>query len=296
MRPSTSRDAALRLACALTFPVLALSLASCAGGIAGGTLSLEAEADLMPKLEGLLADRPLPAGWSLAVPGQRPTATLSLQVLAPSLPIPRGAGIVGMRYLAASADLAEDIFTVSSRRAEDRGLVPLESIALPRRALAVDGLWPGNPGYPFAQRLILTLRSAKSGRAFASLHGSIGKWLEKSTAEASDDPLPLDLAAAGDIQVGEYQWPLLAGGEEGLSSLLRGGVLALLRKPYVAVANLESPISARGFPNPRKRFRFRMPPGERSRAQEGRSGPPSPEQQSRFRFRRHGLRGHDSRP
>jgi poly-gamma-glutamate synthesis protein (capsule biosynthesis protein) len=247
---------------ALAFFILALSFASCAGGTVGGTLSLEAEADLMPRLKALLADRPLPAGWLLAAPGERPTATLSLQVLAPSLPLPRGAAFVGTRYLAASADLAEDIFTVSSERAEERGLLPLESIVLPRRALAVDGLWPGNPGYPYAQRLILSVRSAKSGRVFGvSPHGSIAMWLEKASAEASGDPLPLDLAAAGDIQVGEYQWPLLAGGEEGLSSLLRGGALALLRKPDIAVANLESSISARGFPNPRKRFRFRMPPG-----------------------------------
>jgi poly-gamma-glutamate synthesis protein (capsule biosynthesis protein) len=261
--PRASKKAALWPLGALVIAALALSFAACGGDIRGGTLSLDADADLLPRLKKLLADRPLPTGWILATSSDRAAVAISLRSLAPSLPLPRGAVIIGTRYLAASAELADDVFSVSSRRALESGLVSLESIVLPRRALAVDGLWPGDPDYPFAQRLVLSVSSAGSGQTFwASSYGSISKWLEDvAEAAKASDPRPLVLAAAGDIQIGEKQWPLLAKGEEGLSSLIRGGVLDLLRKPDIAVANLESSISVRGIPNPRKRYRFRMPPG-----------------------------------
>jgi poly-gamma-glutamate synthesis protein (capsule biosynthesis protein) len=221
--------------------------------------------DLMPRLEALVADRPLPHGWSLSSGNRQvtPDATISLEALPSGTPLPRGSFFSGTRYLSASADLADRAFSVSAFQAEERGLLPLESVTLPRRALAVDGLMPGEAGYPFAQRLALSLRPTDAGRrAQTAFPTTILKWLEEvADASASSDPHPLVLASAGDIQVGETQWPLLAGGEAGLASLLRGGVLDLLRKSDVAVANLEAPISSRGTPNPRKRFRFIMPPG-----------------------------------
>jgi poly-gamma-glutamate synthesis protein (capsule biosynthesis protein) len=215
----------------------------------------------MPRLEAIVAGYPLPAGWRLPTPSEsttsRPIVSISLLAASRSEPLPRGAFPCGTRYLAAQADIAQDLYSVSPRRAEEIGLSPLESIVPPRRALAVDGIWPGKAGYPFVQRLILSLRAPAGDSG-----GAIVKWLAAAAAAAAArDPRPIDLATAGDIQVGESEWPLLSGSEEGLSSLLRGGVLDLLRRPDIAVANLESTISARGFPNPRKRFRFRMPPG-----------------------------------
>ena len=213
----------------------------------------------MPRLKAIVAEYPLPVGWRLATSSDsaapRPTATIALFAASRSEPLPRGAFLCGTRYLAAQADIAQDLYSVSPRRAEEIGLSPLESIVPPRRALAVDGIWPGRAGYPFAQRLILSFHDPAGGSG-----GAIVKWLA-AAASAARDPRPIDLAAAGDIQVGESEWPLLSGSENGLSSLLRGGVLDLLRRPDITVANLESTVSVRGFPNPRKRFRFRMPPG-----------------------------------
>ncbi len=247
------------MTCALALAVLAESCV--VRGPIGGTLTLEAEPELMPRLEAIVAGYPLPAGWRLPTPSEsttsRPIVSISLLAASRSEPLPRGAFPCGTRYLAAQADIAQDLYSVSPRRAEEIGLSPLESIVPPRRALAVDGIWPGKAGYPFVQRLILSLRAPAGDSG-----GAIVKWLAAAAAAAAArDPRPIDLATAGDIQVGESEWPLLSGSEEGLSSLLRGGVLDLLRRPDIAVANLESTISARGFPNPRKRFRFRMPPG-----------------------------------
>ncbi len=246
----------------MAFSVLSLCLTACDGGARGGRLSLDAEPDLMPRLEALLADRPLPEGWQVASTGNPPTVVITLKALPSGAALPSGSFFSGARHLAASVDIADDRFSVSRRIAEEMGLLPLESIVAPRRALSVDGTWPGQPGYPFAQRLSLSARPSTSGHAYKTVPKTILKWLEQAAATAaSGDPRPLVLAVAGDIQVGEAQWPLLAQGEAGLASLLRGGVIDLLRKPDVAVANLEAPISVRGNPNPRKRFQFRMPPG-----------------------------------
>jgi poly-gamma-glutamate capsule biosynthesis protein CapA/YwtB (metallophosphatase superfamily) len=228
-----------------------LLMPSCSTG--GGRLSLEAEPELMPRLEAIASARPLPRGWTLDPVGS--SAVLSLELLPLAAPLPRGARLSGQRFLAASVDLASDLFSASAVRAAELGLAPLESIEAPRRALAVDGLWPGNPGYPFTRSLALSIKPSGSAR----LPRALEAWLADAASAASEAP-PIKLAAAGDIQVGERQWPLIARGEDGLRSLL-GGILGELREADFAVGNLEAPITARGYPNPRKRFRFRMPPG-----------------------------------
>ncbi len=247
---------------------LLVALAACLSGCAadpGGIVSLEAEAGLMPRLEAILAASPLPQGWELAgavgnseaAPPRAVALALTASPLGAALP--RGAEACGSLYLAASADIGENLYSVSAGQAEALGLSPLEDIALPRRALAVNGVWPGKPGYPFARRLALSARSL-DGRS--SPPRSLAKWMLEAAAEASmGDPYPVELAAAGDIQVGEYQWPLIVDGERGLVALLRDGVMGFLRAPDIAIANMEAPISARGYPNPRKRYLFRMPPG-----------------------------------
>ncbi len=219
--------------------------------------------DLAPRLEAIVAEHPLPPGWSLAPSGKvapLPSAAsleLTLGEATPGGAAPRGAEPCGLRYMAAHVGLEENLYSTSASRALSLGLTPLETIVLPRRALAVDGLWPGMRGYPFYQTLYLILRGLK-GRPDAA----IKKWLaDTASALATRDSRPIKVAAAGDIQVGEAEWPLLDGREAGLSSLLRGGVLDLLRHPDIAVANIEAPISARGYPNPLKRYLFRMPPG-----------------------------------
>jgi poly-gamma-glutamate capsule biosynthesis protein CapA/YwtB (metallophosphatase superfamily) len=255
MRKAPPLDAAIAALCALAFASLLLT--SCAGG-SGGSYSIAAEPELLPTLEALIGARPLPRGWRAAPPGEPSDLELRVVALPAGSPQPRGASPCGTRYFAASVDLAAEQYSIDASRAAELGLAPLESIILPRRALAVDGLWPGKPGYPFVETLFLSAISMGPRR----LPGPIAAWVAEAAASAvAQDGRPIDLAAAGDIQVGENQWPLLAAGEAGLSSLLRGGVLGLIRNPDLAIANLEAPISARGYPNPRKRFKFRMPPG-----------------------------------
>ncbi|HOX47574.1 MAG TPA: CapA family protein [Spirochaetia bacterium] len=149
-------------------------------------LRLETASEEAAVLKGHLADHPLPKGWRLVGPaaagdgaaaasgaaaGVAADAVLSLAWVrvahseagdeAGSRGVSAaGRPSLGRRYLAAAAGLAEPVYSLGSLEAEARGLEPLEGIRLPRRALAVEGLWPGEEGYPYEEELILSIGPA----------------------------------------------------------------------------------------------------------------------------------------
>jgi len=265
-----------RLRCLFSLPLVFPFLVVLSCGPRGGSLALEADAELMPRLRALVAAESLPRGWTVVEAGEpgggsageRPGPPLARLGLAwePAGPVASSAArSLGRRYLAAAVDLSDERYSLGAGEARDLGLVPLESILPPRRALAVDGLWPGKSAYPFTESLNLSFQPARGER----LPRAIAAWLDeaaraelgRAAAGAAESGEPLELAAAGDIQVGEYQWPLLAGGEAGLRSLMGAPLLSLLRGSDLALANLEAPVTVRGYPNPLKRYQFRMLPG-----------------------------------
>jgi hypothetical protein len=111
-------------------------------------LSLEADPSLMPRLESIVAALPPPKAWTIASSADNPDYTLSLEARDDKDTTIAGASLCGIEYFAASADLSDDLFSVSSERAREIGLEPLEAIVPPRRALAVDGAWPSSPAIP----------------------------------------------------------------------------------------------------------------------------------------------------
>jgi poly-gamma-glutamate synthesis protein (capsule biosynthesis protein) len=220
------------------------------------SLALVADPGLMPRLESIVARSPLPEGSKVAANAADAEVLISLEPADDGAKGGKGAALCGTEYLAAAAPLAGDLYSTSPGRAEAIGLESLEAIAPPRRALAVDGAWPASPGYPFARGLLLSAGGRRGGAA----PGAIVRWVRAAAAAAAAaDEAPFTLTAVGDIQVGEAEGPALVGG--GIASLLRGGVLEHLRGSDLSIANLESPISSRGAPNPKKRYHFRMPPG-----------------------------------
>lgn len=261
MRRSTlaARAAAIAAVAALSSAFL-----SCGAGALGGArrAQLAADAELLPRLERILADNPLPAGWSL-VEGGKGQAQVKLRLEARlEARAPAGtaedAGSCGSYYRAAAVQLADARYSVTREEAVRLGLAGLESIAPPERALAVDGLWPGEEGYPFSYELRLSAE-ARGGKTPAA---EIGRWLAKAAArERSAATRPLSLAAGGDIQVGEEQAASILGDGSRLEGLISPALLGRIRSADFAVANLESPISSRGEPNPKKRYQFRMPSG-----------------------------------
>jgi poly-gamma-glutamate synthesis protein (capsule biosynthesis protein) len=236
-------------------------LASC--GNPAITVSFEAEPALKPRLESILASVPLPANCTRVEDSNKAGFRVVLKTSAKGTTFPAGDALCGTVYYAAAADLASREYSVSAERAEELGMEALETIVPPRRALAVNGLWPSSPRYPFARRLVLSAEGSAAGSSrSAAVPAKLLGWIAAAAKIAvAADKAPLLLTAAGDIQVGEAQGPILLGGEAGLRELLHGDIIDRLRRADLAFANLENPLSSRGEPNPRKRYRFRMPPG-----------------------------------
>jgi len=248
------RTSAVAALAALSAAALASALAGCSAR--GGSYELVADPSLMSRLEGLVAASPLPPGWSRAETGIAADAIVELSV-------DGGAGLssrAGTRYLAAAVPIADRRYSVGPEEARSLGLQPLEAVEPPERALAVDGRWPGESGYPFVERLTLSVRRSRSRNAPFSKRSPLAAWLEAAAAAADvSDLRPVRLAAAGDFQAAQRHGRLLAQGE--IEALLRGGIVERIRSADVAAVNFEGVASARGEPNPRKRFHFRMPPG-----------------------------------
>jgi poly-gamma-glutamate synthesis protein (capsule biosynthesis protein) len=228
----------------------------------GGPIALAADGDLKPRLERIVERNPLPEGWTIAKAGEIPSWTLRLEASSQGSAPSESGALCGNYYLAAAVDLADERYSTSKDKAEELGLQDLETIAPPRRALAVGSLWPGQVGYPFAYDLALSASSTVAGEAIPS---ALEAWIKTSaTKEKASSSSPLLLAAAGDIQVRQERASAIAGGTESLDKLIAPALVERIRGADFAVANLETPISGRGEPNPKKHYQFRMPRGSSS--------------------------------
>jgi poly-gamma-glutamate capsule biosynthesis protein CapA/YwtB (metallophosphatase superfamily) len=231
-------------------------------GAQGGPIALAAEGDLKPRLERIVERNPLPEGWTVAKAGETPSWTLRLEASPQGASPSESSASCGSYYRATAVDLADERYSVSEDEAERLGLEDLETIVPPRRALSVDSLWPGQVGYPFTYDLTLSASSSAIGGAIPS---ALEAWIKASAAKEKDSSSsPLLLAAAGDIQVRQERASAIAGGKESLGRLIAPALLERIRRADFAVANLETPISGRGEPNPKKHYQFRMPRGSSS--------------------------------
>ncbi|MBL8968013.1 MAG: CapA family protein, partial [Spirochaetaceae bacterium] len=169
--------------------------------------------------------------------------------------------VLGRRPLALAAPFDHPRYSLSLAEAREARPplrpLPLEDIGLPERAVAVEGRWPGEPGYPFEEELVLCLEAAP--RAIEAWARGLGRAVRKAGAPAPRPDAGLTIGAVGDIAVSDTDAALLAAGKGGLGRLL-GPVLPLLAGPDILAGNLEGVVSGLGEPNPRKRFRFRFDP------------------------------------
>ncbi len=225
----------------------------------GGRVALSVEGPLATRAAAVVAREPLPPGWSPAAPGTKADASVSLAAAEPGAGAAGAAAFVaGRLWLAPALDLADARYALSETEARAVGLEELAAILPPRRAPRVDGRWPGEEGYPLARSLLLSVAGPGGSRPPRAL----AAWADRAAAAArAAEERPSVLMAVGDMQAGAAEAPILAAGGARNRELLRGGLVDALRGADFLVGNLEGPVSARGSPNPRKRFLFRMPPG-----------------------------------
>jgi poly-gamma-glutamate synthesis protein (capsule biosynthesis protein) len=234
---------------------LALGLiASCAPSRT--EISIECEQSLRPKLDELLRQVPLPKGYALES-GTQCALKLSYASAKTS---PAGATAsegAGTLWRGVALPLDDPRFDLSVKDAASLGTEPLDEICPPLRAPKIDGFWPGEPGYPLAYRLTLSLNATHGGIPHELL-----AWLETAAKTASaQEARPIVLAATGDLETGTYGSSQLLKGENGIVRLLSPQLLSAMQTSDILVGNLEGQITARGDPDPTKRYRFRFPPG-----------------------------------
>jgi hypothetical protein len=236
-------------AAALTVFAAALSL--CAASLAALDVRLAVPGPLWEPWQQTLAAHPLPEGVRL-VDGGGEGPGISLRAFWGAPPFMPGRWtVVQTRVLAPAAPLG-------ARASGDEPVQSLESITLPFVALSVEGLFPGDPGYPLVQRVALILQGADPG---------LDSWFD-GLAEAAGSTAPdsVDwIGVVGDIMPSRGVDSLLAR-PDGLERVF-GDTLPVLRGCDMLIGNLEGAATRRGS-RAAKSFTFRFDPAALSRLAE----------------------------
>ena len=156
-------------------------------------------------------------------------------------------GAVSVQILAATVYWTDSRDSLAVHELEDApgvSVLPLEEVRPPRRILAVDGLLPGEPGYPLLEWTL-------------SLHPRSGRpYRNADSVSRPEAPEFFRVAAVGDIMPGRgFDSLLMAPG--GRTEAL-GDVAALLSDPDLLIGNLETAVTGHSEAIP-KSYNFRVP-------------------------------------
>ena len=128
---------------------------------------------------------------------------------------------------------------------------PLDEIRPPEKALAVDGLYPGDGGYPLVDEVIVRLDTA----AVPEKGASILEWFRGIPEPPARRVVRI--AAVGDIMPGRGVDRVLLGSPDALERIF-GDTLPVLRGADLALGNIEGAITLRTGRVPKSyNFRFR---------------------------------------
>ncbi|HAW85256.1 MAG: hypothetical protein A2087_12190 [Spirochaetes bacterium GWD1_61_31] len=229
---------------------LTLALVSCAKATPPTPVWLELPALDWVNLEGLLVDHPLPAGFerSLEPTKLRVSFSTRLENQPDDDGLANYPGLISGRWLAVALPYNHDSIGLTLPQALARAHLPLNQISSPLRAAPVDGLLPGETGYPLTELLVAQLSGSQDP--------ALLDWLTKLTPRPTRPQL---IGAVGDIVIRGEGEPSLARADGDPAALL-GDVLPHLRSRDLLLGNLETTVSTGGEPNLIKRFRFRIHP------------------------------------
>lgn len=179
-----------------------------------------------------------------------------------ALPAGKATRAVASSYYALSADWLADRESIDAATMSLEQAValaePLEAIRLPRRVLAYDGLYPGDPGYRLVRTVsvtVETVQAAASPARHKRLQTAALEYLRSFPVAA--EPAGLSwLGAAGDVMPGQGTSKLLL--QPGGPAKVFRRLLPVMQAQDILVANLETAVTDRGTEWP-KTFRFRMP-------------------------------------
>ena len=161
------------------------------------------------------------------------------------------------RWYAPEVPFASTVFEVSAAEAEiNCALRPLESITLPQRGVAVDGLYPGETGYPLRRDTVLFVEQNPEIGAEAETVAKLESWLG-SFSYTDTDPGLLWFAAVGDMMPGRGVSSILQS-ESGLDTVF-SDTLPYLENADILAGNLEGAVT-NGGRIAEKSYTFRFAP------------------------------------
>jgi poly-gamma-glutamate capsule biosynthesis protein CapA/YwtB (metallophosphatase superfamily) len=211
---------------------------------------LDVPEDLLPVWQGMIAAAPFPAAVEPRARPVPPDAGVDAILLVRKDPAAPHAGpgfrwkTVKLDFRAPASFLGDDRDSAASGGTEPP-VVPLESIRLPSIALAVDGLYPGQPGYPYCVETELGLRSRDP---------LLVSWFE-SVPEAARPPI-VWIGAVGDVMPARGVDRLLL--SRGPVAVF-GDTLPILGGCDLLFGNLEAAATLAGSPE-KKSYTFRFDP------------------------------------
>lgn len=161
---------------------------------------------------------------------------------------PRGIVIAAQTY-APVTDFLDPRISVSLEDvvARDVAAMPLEEIRLPQKALAVDGLYPDDPGYPLRRRVEIVTRGAIE---------EIEEWARLVAFDTVEEVG--FVAAVGDLMVSRGVDDILVLRENGIADIF-GDTAPILQNADLTLGNLEGAVTWRTTEWP-KAFNFRFRP------------------------------------
>lgn len=217
-----------------------------------------------------------PASWKAVVPGDAgllisATASWGVPPVTGTAGVPGQPGAapdekaslpVDTSYYALTTDWLEDGESIdaSAMSLEQAAALaePLDTIRLPRRVVAYDGLYPGDPGYRLVRTVYVaveTLPAAVPSARRRRLQAAALEYLKSFPEPRRPEGLSW-LGAVGDVMPGQDTSKLLL--QPDGPALVFRRLLPVMRAQDILVANLETAVTDRGTEWP-KTFRFRMP-------------------------------------
>jgi poly-gamma-glutamate synthesis protein (capsule biosynthesis protein) len=139
---------------------------------------------------------------------------------------------------------------------------PLDEIHLPEKALRVDGIFPGEPGYALMRETILRIETPAQGgqdrdsRRRKEAADALFVWME--SLPPTDPPRVVRIGAVGDLMPARGVDAVLLGSEKGVERVF-GTTLSVLLEQDLLLGNIEGAITRRTAKTP-KAYNFRFSP------------------------------------
>lgn len=161
------------------------------------------------------------------------------------------------RYYTPLVHFTDPVWNISLKEVQGGSfnIQPMEEVHLPMRGTAVEGLYPGEPGYPLLEEIIIRYQSDGGVDALAAR--TIRDWLE-SIPEDQNTPQIAWVSGVGDIMPGRGVDHILLRGDPGIEEIF-SDTLPILRGADILVGNLEGAVT-KTSERAEKTYTFRFKP------------------------------------